>query len=588
MALFTNFGSLTGNNRLNINTTTAKGLEKVIGKIAGFIISAQAKTNEILYGKYVLQGDSTKNGIAKALDRGIITVLEEIASFDFCGIFSYLATQTTGKVRFDPTKEPEDKEALKLWKLQKLAFNAQVAIDRYYSQWGTAAGQDSRLGLLELVRELNLSIDALLSTRDGLGDPEFKVIPGLFKITNYLGNIRGQFNTYTQTGILPATEISNILSIIDKVKISLIGVQSLNNPAAAIGFVSSVTGGALQFQIKKLNEIATPGPKTIQFIKELIKRANNINSIAKKILNLLNTARAIIKIALLLIKVFYIIRKFLTGLPLPTMYTTVGITTTISQVNAEVVKEKGIDKFLKRLNQMNAVLNLAVIFVTSLVAAMTSIINSLKLILLNIQSCQPDLANDIQDTIDGLENSRQQLQKFLDDANSAKNRIDNTFGGYTIEIITEELADEGIKLKRRYGIARGRDGIIAVQSTPTFASLDLIIINEVKVLLISKGLVKTNLSDLSSDSIATVLDSLRYIGDDDISLNSLEITVSDITAISESDDALGINSFVNNLPGGKALRKKIRKKLAEATKNLGTNLKSTDPNSKYTGNIIKS
>jgi hypothetical protein len=588
MALFTNFGSITGNDRLNINTTTAKGLEKVIGRIASFIISAQSKTNEILYGKYVLQGDASKNGIAKALDRGILTVLDEIASFDFCGIFSYLATQTTGKNRFNPAKEPQDKQALKLWKIQKLAFDAQVAIDKYYSTWGTSIGQDSRTGLLELVSQLNLSIDSLLAAKDGLGDPEFKVIPGLFKITNYLADTRNRFNTYTQTGVLPTSEISNLLSIIDKVKTSLIGVQALNNPAAVIGLASSLTGGSLQDQIKKLNEIATPGPKTIQFIKELIKRANNVNSVAKKILSLINTARAIIKIALLLIKVFYIIRRFLTSLPLPTMYTTTGITTTLSQVNSEVVKEKGIDKFLKRLNQINAVLNLAAVFVTSLVAAMTSLINSLRLILLNMQSCQPDLANDLQDTIDGLEDSKNQLQKFLDDANSTKNRIDNTFGGYTIEIITEELTDEGIKLKRRYGIARGGDGVIAVQSTPTFASLDLIIINEVKVLLISNGLVKTTLSDLSSEAIVTVLDSLKYIGSDDISLNNLDVTISDISALSESDDELGINSFVNNLPGGRALRKKVRKRLAAASSKLSADLKSSDPNSKYTSKIIKS
>jgi len=84
-----------------------------------------------------------------------------------------------------------------------------------------------------------------------------------------------------------------------------------------------------------------------------------------------------------------------------------------------------------------------------------------------------------------------------------------------------------------------------------------------------------------------VLESLKYLGEEDISLNNLEITASDITALSESDDALGINSFVNNLPGGKALRKKVRKKLADASKNLSSSLKSTDPNSKYNNNIIK-
>lgn len=41
-----------GNDKLNINTTTAKGLEKVIGIIAKFIISAQSSINKIFYGKF--------------------------------------------------------------------------------------------------------------------------------------------------------------------------------------------------------------------------------------------------------------------------------------------------------------------------------------------------------------------------------------------------------------------------------------------------------------------------------------------------------------------------------------------------------
>ncbi len=41
-----------GNDKLNINTTSAVGLEKAIGVTARFIIKVQGKVNEILYGKY--------------------------------------------------------------------------------------------------------------------------------------------------------------------------------------------------------------------------------------------------------------------------------------------------------------------------------------------------------------------------------------------------------------------------------------------------------------------------------------------------------------------------------------------------------
>ena len=75
--------NLGGNPKLNINTTTAKGLEKAIGVIARFVIRAQSKVNRVIYGsKRKNNPNASKN--QNALSKGILFVLRELSKVDFC------------------------------------------------------------------------------------------------------------------------------------------------------------------------------------------------------------------------------------------------------------------------------------------------------------------------------------------------------------------------------------------------------------------------------------------------------------------------------------------------------------------------
>lgn len=578
-----------GNDKLNINTTTAKGLEKVIGVIAKFVISAQTQTNAILYGR---GGDNPKSkGLQKVFQAGVVNVVEDIADVDFCNLLNYLANQgRLGASSFNPSGPDENANPFekKKWRVQSYAFEIQQKIDQYYSFYGAGTGQDSRTGLLELLNSINLAMESLLSPQIGLNDPEIlKQFPEMSTATNYLSNALSRFNGYTNIGDIPVDQIQNVTNFIDKVRIILGSILSLSSPASLIASTNIIARGKIQEDFAEINKYVTPGPRVVVLLKSVIEQANKVNAVAKKILGYVNLARTIIKICLLLVKVFNIIKAFILTLPIPNLLTTVGLTAGIGKTYQQVLEEQGTKKLITRLNQINLVLNLIAIFVTSLIAALTSIIQSLTAILLNIKSCDPNIADQLQNTIDQLTATRSDLQAFLDDYNNNRNKLDTTFGGYTIEIVTEEVADEGISLRRRFGIARGANNIIAVQSTPTFASLDLIIINEVKVLLVSKGLVNVGLSGLNTQDAQVILESLNYLADPDITLNNIELTPSETAILLESEETSEIGSFVNNLPGGKALRNKIRKKLIVNNEKLISNLKNSDPNSTYSKNIVK-
>lgn len=587
-----------GNDKFNINQSTAKGLEKVIGIIASFIIKAQSKTDKILYGRGSRNKDPKANKFRKALDRGIIYILKELSDVDFCNIINYtLNNVKLSDKSFDPNKPPGENASdleIKKWTIQKKAFDYQKIIDKYYAQYGSTNNEESRLGLINLVKSVNLAIDNLLDAKNGLGDPNLvKNFPEINLISNYLNNVKTDFNSYTQANTIPISQIQRVVITVGKIREVLIGVQAINTPANLIGSIDSFSGGIIQKTLNKLNNLIDAPSRLIPRVKDLIKLVNNITSVARAIAGYINLARTLVTIMLLLVRVFNILKSFFVTLPIPGLFTTLGLTTFVGKTYQEVLEEQGTKKLVKRLSQINLVLSMMATFVTSLLAAMDQILLALRAILLNLKSCDnvdEDLLNELNACIDNLQNASVPLRAFLNDIDNAQKATQNTFGEYEIKIVQEELVDEGISIRRRYGVALNNKNEIVVQSTPTFASLDLIIINEVKVLLVSKGFVKTGLTNLSSEDLLVVMESMQFLGNTDISLDSIQNENSiDFGNLSttENDSEIGLASFASNLPGGAALRRRVRKKMIANNQKLSEQLKNSDPNSTYTSNITQ-
>lgn len=582
-----------GSDKYNINSDTAKGLEKLIAVVASFILEAQNKLDVILYGKK--SSNSNANKFRKALDRGILYILKEISNVDFCNILNYsLNNIKLGDKSFNPNKPPENasNSEIRKWKIQKRAYDLQKTIDKYYAQFGSANNVGSASGLLNLVKSINLTIDSLLSNRDGLNDPNLiKNFPEISLITNYLNNVKEDINTFVQSSVIPAGEIQKTLIVVGKIRQTLISIQALNTPAALIGSIDSFSKGAVQAEFNRINALIDAPSRLIPRLKDLLKLVNNVVSVARAIAGYIGLVKTIVTVILLLIRIFNIIKAFFVTLPIPGLATTLGLTVQTNKTYQQVLEEQGTKKLITRLNQINLVLGLMAYFVNGLVSAMDQIILYLRTILLNLENCDnvdEDLLSEIQSAINNTESAAAPLKQFLNDIDRAENTRQNTFGDYTIEIVQEQLVDEGIRFKRRYGIARNSRNEIVVESTPTFASLDLIIINEVKVLLISKGLVKTGLSDLSSEDLLTVMESMKFLGETDINLDNIQnLNSIDFSNIDLPEDAggLGLQNFVNNLPGGRALRQRVRNRMIQNSQKLGQDLKQSDPNSRYTSNI---
>jgi hypothetical protein len=581
-----------GNDKLNINTTSAVGLEKAIGVIAKFAMKVQGKVNEIFYGKFT-SGKEPNNLIKRLLNKGIIKLLEGISSVDLCNVFNYSLNNLPGGGQiFNPNEEPSstDTVARKKWQLQKKAYDTQKFIDDYYRDYLDNNNPQSKIGLFVLIQQIKEALgDTILSPTQGINDPVLKQnFPQLGTASNFLQNGLGLLDRFTDVNQINNQDVQRIISTIDKIRQYCIIIQGLNNPRNAISFIDSSLNGAIQKELEDFSRLILNPEKTASVINSIVKTVNTINDIALKILNFINTLQLIVKICILLVRIYNVVSAFILALPIPNMTTTTGITTKFSDIYQDKLQQQGKRKLILRLEQISAVLNLIAILATSIVAAIQNIIGRLRLILANLEACtnkNEGLINEISSTINNLTKSADRLQEFLNRYNGQQQESESRFGNYTISIITEEVVDEAINLKRRYGIARDLNGYIVAQSTPTFASLDLIIINEVKVLLVSKGLVNIGLSTLSPDEQVTVSEAARFLGVDDLNLDNVSLDLADIETYEQQNEDLGITTFVNNLPGGRALRRRVREKMIANSQKLGADLKGTDPNGRYSSSI---
>ena len=72
------------------------------------------------------------------------------------------------------------------------------------------------------------------------------------------------------------------------------------------------------------------------------------------------------------------------------------------------------------------------------------------------------------------------------------------YNGYSIDIIKEEVVDEGIKLLRRRVVVADQRGVIEYEGTPTYAPDDQVLLKEGQYYIDKKG--QTGTSNTGNDS----------------------------------------------------------------------------------------
>lgn len=568
---------------------TATGLEKAILVAGQGLLNAQFAIEGFFYGKFNATSEDPK--YKQALAKGIVNLLDDLSNIDLCNILEYLINRIPGSKPFDPEAPPPSNVlgAAKYF-VQMKAFKLQKSIDGFHSTYLESDSNDSKLkSIYGIINQIKDSFQEVFDTENqsALKDPRLlQAFPQIGQVNTFLEKNFSTLTAYTDYRQIPVEDIQKALALIEKVRTYTILIQGLNTPAAAISFVDSVFPNAdIKEQIDKLEKIINPA-KLTPFLKNTIETLKKVQSVCNVFVSFITLAQSIIRICILVVKALKIVIKFLKILPIPNQFTILGITNTLSGFCELLVRQT--NQLLDRLSQVNTLLSLCASLVSAISVAIFDIIAKINRMLVNLEGCSnvdPELIKDLQLTRDGLENTANFFRNFADNY-ERNSRVENaTFGDFTIQIVTEEVVDDAIRLRRRYGVAQDINGIIVASSSPTFASDNQIIINEVKFILSSKGYVKSDVNLLSLQEMNTMTESLNFLFDNNISLSDLETNNFDNGMDSgtneDENDGLGLNAFVNKLQGGKKLRERMRKMMKKNSDQLQTDLKASGSGAKF-------
>jgi hypothetical protein len=584
-------------------TTSATGLEKAIFIAGDNLIKAQHAVDDVFYGKFEGVPEEIKNkftrSIKKAIDEGLINVFDKLSTIDLCNVLSAALNKDPKSTKFDPENKPTNNLGIAKWTLQKAAYDTQLKIDEYYSSYLDTSNQESKAkSIYSIINEIKDAFKEISDTTNvsSLRDPRLiSSFPQISIVTEALEKYFADFNKYTDYRQIPSEDLQRLISNIDKIREICILIQGLTTPASAISFVDSVFPNAnIAEQIARLEKLI-PHELLYKFLTVILKTLSKLQSVCNVFSSFINFGQKIISITVLIVNALKIVVKFLKILPIPLIFSVSGIERTIDDVLQNIVL-KFLDKVLNVLNQINVLLSLCAAIVEQVSVGIYYIVGVINAMLENLKGCtnvDTQLVSDMESQRDDLLSTANGFESFVDNYKNKNTESNNTLGKYTIQIIVEEVVDDAINLRRRYGIAQEVNGTIVAKSQPTFASDDRIIINEVKQQLSTLGLIKSeNLSSFTLEELSTIEESLKFLMDDTISLNAVQNTDFnnglDAGNNENENDGVGINAFVNKLQGGKKLRERMRKMMKQNSDKLKTSLASSGTNLSFnTANLTQ-
>jgi hypothetical protein len=271
------------------------------------------------------------------------------------------------------------------------------------------------------------------------------------------------------------------------------------------------------------------------------------------------------------------------------VFLTAGIQITLQKATTGANNEA--DGVVRVLKAVNGLLAVVVSFIKYLLANTVELLRRLETLLAVLRTCETmkdsDVLFELEETYKELEAVKEQLEAYIIQFEGKTDPNTAEFGAYQIRVEEEQLVETGIVNRRRRGIALDKNGRIAAQSDLTFATNEKVIIEEVKQKLVSLGLINPVLANLDTANLAVISESLNYLDTNDVLDDDLNITEAELDDADNLDEnqGLGLQAFINNLKGGRRLRRRMREQMAKNKRQLATQLQREDPSGRTTGNL---
>ena len=397
----------------------------------------------------------------------------------------------------------------------------------------------------------------------------FKLIPGIGNSLNILDDFINISSKYTDYRQIDNVKLQAIIQKINLVRTTCVTIQNLDFKNV-LTLATAFLPNDIRSQIQQIGKYLDP-TQLIPTLKQINAAIQSFILIGRQIQGILNLGQLLIKVVLLFNKVFKFVKAFLTALPLPNAFTTQGISNTLSQATQAAKDES--DGLTILLKAINALLAIVVNFIRYLLASTNEILTRLQKLLITLEGCDAmkdsDVVAQLKQTASDLQNLQTELANYIISYDLQTSPNTSNFQNFTINVIPEEVSSAVIYPRRR-GIALDQYGEIVAQSDLTFATDTEVIIAEVQQKLVSLKLAKPSYGAIDAASLAIINKSLSFLDTNDVQQNDLNLPTTALDSPNNLDEntGLGLNAFINNLKGGKALRKRTRAALANASQTL--------------------
>jgi hypothetical protein len=574
------------------------------------VATANVPQKNIQYKKVTTRAERPKPG-QRLVASGLFNALDALNSVDLCNVLSYAFQNINIKTQPRPPREKWTDAQVAFYTLQDQAALVRNAIDKYTAYPNTFIGSYLGVGpnavppqqavsqssapieggtnvqkynMYYLLQNIGEVFSFNTNTTGSIFTSEDVVllnqVSGLGSNLNYVNDFLGQVNKYADYRQIPSAELVLLQQKIGQLRAVCVTISNLNFQSAAT-LAGNFLGIDIRSQVQRLNEFVDV-TKLIPTLKEINNAIRAFIKIANRVQGVIATGQFIIKLAILLIKVFKFIFLFFKSLAIPSIFGTKGTDITLNDIAQKAKDEtEGIVRILKSIN---ALLSVAVGFIRYLTANANELLRRLDTLLITLEGCRAiqdsDILDQLKQTRTDLSNLLDQLATYVIDFDSKTDPDTAIFGTYEIRILEEEVVEITVDNRRRRGVALDKNGVVVVQSDLTFATNPEVIIGEVKLKLVSLGLVRPELTGIDLDSLTVINQSLTYLDNNDILSDDLNIDSADIDLPDNANEnkGLGINAFINNLKGGRKLRRRTRKALAEQKAQLSSELGTTRTN----------
>jgi hypothetical protein len=413
------------------------------------------------------------------------------------------------------------------------------------------------------------TLDAIRSVKgliDGLNipTPVLKVIPGGGKLLSSLKRINEQIPTNISN--FPNQDLQKITQTFSELKSILSGISSAENPADLLAVFQAKNA------ITKLQDKLNP-VQIIPIINGIVQSLEVVSRVLNTITSYLGKITTVVRTLSTIVRVFEVLIKFIRKLPIPARFLTSGVISTFSNIA---------DKLEEKVKQISSILAQASFFLSTFNSIISGInrklailVVDLRILLQKLEKCKKTTnlpaTKKLKEAILTLENSLAALETVLPKTNPNKKII---YKGFTLEIVEEQVTDEGIPVNRRYGVALDARGVVVIQTELTYATNLDIIRNELRYLI--------DVNKLNADPITQ-----NTISEEDQILADLDLP-SEQEQINDAAEAQAqIDELIKQIPPEENLKKERSKKDKRRLKRLARAIRRLRDNGKSKTDIKK-